>query len=160
MLIKIFKNGKNNDDDDHQNVRLVLIIARVRLIFDDASSLVLGQVRLQSHRFSIIVQAVASVQRLHKVREFITDNVDRWTIIKQYSWKVRAYLHRRKLKKNTFLIENWNNTSAIDNWKLASTDVIGRLSMISTLTENFSNNDFSLGKVAFVKILNKKYILS
>ena len=66
---------------DHQNVRLVLIIARVRLIFDDASSLVLGQVRLQSHRSSIIVQAVASVQRLHKLREFITGNVDRLTII-------------------------------------------------------------------------------
>ena len=66
---------------DHQNVRLVLIIARVQLIFDDASSLVLGQIRLQSHRSSIIVQAVASVQRLHKVREFITSNVDRLTII-------------------------------------------------------------------------------
>ena len=65
---------------DHQNVRLVLIIARVQLIFDDASSLVLGQIRLQSHRSSIIVQAVASVQRLHKVHEFITDNVDRLTI--------------------------------------------------------------------------------
>ena len=66
---------------DHQNVRLVLIIARVRSIFDDASSLVLGEVRLQSHRSSIIVQAVASVQRLHKVREFVTGNVDRLTII-------------------------------------------------------------------------------
>ena len=66
---------------DHQNVRLVLIIARVRLIFDDASSLVLGQIRLQSHRSSICVQAVASVQRLHKVREFITGNVDPLTII-------------------------------------------------------------------------------
>ena len=66
---------------DHQNVRLVLIIARVQLIFDDASSLVLGEIRLQSHRSSICVQAVASVQRLHKVREFITDNVDRLTII-------------------------------------------------------------------------------
>ena len=66
---------------DHQNVRLVLIIACVRLIFDDASSLVLGQVRLQSHRSSIIVQAVASVQRLHKVREFITGNVYPLTII-------------------------------------------------------------------------------
>ena len=57
---------------DHQNVRLVLIIARVQLILDDASSLVPGQIRLQSHRSSIIVQAVASVQRLHKLREFIT----------------------------------------------------------------------------------------
>ena len=67
---------------DHQNVRLVLIIARVPLIFDDAPSLVVGQVRLQSHRSSICVQAVASVQRLHKVREFIiTGNVDRLTVI-------------------------------------------------------------------------------
>ena len=66
---------------DHQNVRLVLIIARVQLIFDDASSLVVGQVGLQSHRSSIIVQAVASVQRLHKVREFITGNVDRFRSI-------------------------------------------------------------------------------
>ena len=66
---------------DHQNVRLILIIAGVQLIFDDASSFVLGQIRLQSHRSSIIVQAVASVQRLHKVREFITCNVDQLTII-------------------------------------------------------------------------------